>query len=153
VWPVVKGEECQQVVYDDLEPQASEEDAMSWPKKPTKTIDEVLNEFLDEQEARWSPATYQKYETVVDLLRRYMESYFPGHDGEYEKVTKGGGTYCGTYGPEDIAGAFGMFLDYFIPHKVMCVAGTEKAAPRVIRKLAKWLVANGYDPDADYAVD
>ena len=26
------------------------------------------------------------------------------------------------------------------------------AAPRVIRKLAKWLVQKGYDPDADYAV-
>jgi len=122
-------------------------------EKVKKTIDEVLVEFLAEQEARWSPATYRKHETVVDLLKRYMESYFPGHDGEYEKVTKGGGTYCGTYGPEDIAGAFGMFLDYFMPQKVMCGTGTEKAAPVVVRKLAKWLVAKGYDPDADYAVD
>ena len=123
------------------------------PKHDRKTIDQVLDEFLAEQEGRWSPATFSKYETVVDLLRRYMESYFLGHDGEYEKVTKGGGTHCGTYGPEDIAGAFGMFLDYFMPHKVICGSGTEQAAPRVIRKLAKWLVAKGYDPDADYAVD
>ena len=117
-----------------------------------KTIDEVLDEFLDDQQARWGHRTYEKHETIIDLLRRYMESYVPGHDGEYEKVTKAGGTYCGTYGPKDIAGAFGMFLDYFMPRKVLCGSGTEKAAPTVIRKLAKWLVAKGYDPDADYAV-
>jgi len=122
-------------------------------QKPAKTIEQVLDEFLDEQQARWGHRTYEKYETIIDLLKRYMESYFPDHDGEYEKVTKGGGTYCGTYGPEDIAGAFGMFLDYFMPHKVLCGSGTEKTAATVIRKLAKWLVAKGYDPDADYAVD
>ena len=122
-------------------------------QKPPKTVEQVLDEFLDEQEARWSHHTYEKYETIVHLLERYMESYFPGHDGEYEKVTRGGGTYCGTYGPEDIAGAFGMFLDYFMPHKVLCGSGTEKAAPTVIRKLARWLVAKGYDPDANDAVD
>ncbi len=61
---------------------------MPSPKGPTKTIDEVLDEFLDEQEARWSPATYRKYEAVVDLLKAYTERYWPGHDGEYERVTK-----------------------------------------------------------------
>ena len=122
-------------------------------QKPAKTIEQVLDEFLDEQQARWGHRTYEKYETIIDLLKRYMESYFPDHDSEYEKVTKGGGTYCGTYGPEDIPGAFGMFLDYFMPHKVLCGSETEKAASTVIRKLAKWLVAKGYDPDADYAVD
>ena len=118
-----------------------------------KTIEEVLDEFLAEQEARWSPSTFRKYETIVHLLKRYMESYWPGHDGEYDRVTKAGGTYCGTYGPEDIAAAFGMFLDYFMPHKVLCGSGTEKAAPTVIRKLARWLAAKGYDLDAADAVD
>jgi hypothetical protein len=118
-----------------------------------KTIDKMLDEFLDEQEARWSPATYRKYEAIVGLLKAYMERYWPDHDGEYDRVTKAGGTYCGTYGPEDIAGAFFMFLDYFLPHKVLCGSGTEKAAPTVIWKLSKWLVAKGYDPDAADAVE
>ena len=95
-------------------------------KKPKKTIQQVLDEFLAEQEARWSPATYAKYETVIGLLKRYCESYWPGHDGEYEKVSKGGGKYGGTYGPEDIAGSFYMFLDYFMPHKV--IAGDSESA-------------------------
>jgi hypothetical protein len=118
-----------------------------------KTVNQVLDEFLAEQQARWSPATYRKYETIVHLLKSYCESYWPEHDSEYDRVTKAGGTYCGTYGPKDIAGAFGMFLDYFMPHKVLGGEGTMKAAKPVIRKLAKWLVANGYDPEADYAVD
>ena len=46
-----------------------------------------------------------------------------------------------------------MFLGYFMPNKVLCGVGTEKAAPTVIRKLAKWLVAKGYDPEAADAVD
>ena len=33
-----------------------------------KTIDEVLDEFLDEQEARLGRATYSKYETPESLI-------------------------------------------------------------------------------------
>jgi hypothetical protein len=121
--------------------------------RPGETIDAVLDEFLAEQQARWGPATYRKYESVVGLLKAYMERYWPGHDGDYDRVTKAGGTYCGTYGPEEIAGAFGMFLDYFMPHKVLSGVGVEKAAPTVVRKLAKWLVRKGYDPDAADTVE
>jgi hypothetical protein len=113
-----------------------------------KTIDEVLDEFLAEQKPRLAARTYRKYENAVSLLKLYCESYYPGHEGEYARVSAAGGTYCGTYGPEDIAGSFGMFLDYFMPNKVLCGSGTEKAAPTVVRKLAKWLAAKGYDPDA-----
>jgi len=122
-------------------------------KKPKKTIEDVFDEFIDEQEARLSQAGFEKYATVLDLLEAYMERYWPGHDGDREKITKGGGTYCGTYGPEDIAGAFGMFLGYFMATKVICGSVTEKAASTVVRKLAKWLAATGYDPDAADFVD
>jgi hypothetical protein len=78
---------------------------------------------------------------------------WPGHVGEYDAVTKAGGTYGGTYGPEDIAQAFGMFLGYFIPRKCMSPQGWIDAAPIVIRKLAKWLVLKGYDPNAEDALE
>ena len=42
-----------------------------------------------------------------------------------------------------------MFLGYFMPHKVIAGEGTTKVARTVIRKLAKWLMAQGYAPDAD----
>ena len=41
-----------------------------------------------------------------------------------------------------------MFLDSFMPHKVIAGEGTHRAAGTVVRKLAKWLAARGYDPDA-----
>jgi hypothetical protein len=122
------------------------------PQDDRKTIDEILDEFLDEQEARWSLATFEKYEIVVNLLKGYMEGYWPGHDGEQEQVRQAGGAYCSTYGPEDIKGSFVNFLDWYMPYKVIGSEGTFKAAPRVVKKLAKWLVAKGYDPNADYAV-
>jgi hypothetical protein len=66
--------------------------------KPTVTIDQAFQEFLAEQEARLSPATLSKYESILDLLRSCLEGYWPGHDQEeYDRITKAGGTYCGTF--------------------------------------------------------
>ena len=118
-----------------------------------KTIDDVLDEFLAEQKARLAPKTYQKYSNAVCLFKLYCENYFPGHDGKWAEVTKDGGTYCGTYGPEDIASAFGMFLSYFMPRKVLCGQETIDAAGTMTRKLAKWLEAKGYDPNATEYID
>ena len=48
--------------------------------KPTVTIDQAFREFLAEQEARLSPATVSKYESILDLFRSCLERYWPGHD-------------------------------------------------------------------------
>jgi hypothetical protein len=88
--------------------------------KPDKTIDELFAEFLTDQEARLSPRTYVKYEGIIDLYRSYLECYWPGHSGkEYDAITKTQGTYCGTFGAEDITSGFSEFLGYFMPRKVI----------------------------------
>jgi hypothetical protein len=116
--------------------------------KPDKTIDELFAEFLTDQEARLSPRTYDKYEGIIDLYRSYLERYWPGHSGkEYDAVTKTQGTYCGTFGVEDIASGFSEFLGYFMPRKVIAGNATMKAAGTVIKKLARWLVEKGYTED------
>jgi hypothetical protein len=116
--------------------------------KPDRTIDQLFEEFLADQEARLSPKTFDKYEGIIDLYRRYLESYWPDHSGkDYEAVTKAKGTYCGTYGAEEITSGFFQFLDYFMPHKVIAGNETMKAAGTVVKKLAKWLVAKGYTED------
>jgi hypothetical protein len=75
---------------------------MSFPK-PDKTIDELFAEFLAAQEARLSPKTYDTYEGIVRLYRSYLESYWPDHSGkDYDAVTRAGGTYCVTFGAEEI---------------------------------------------------
>ena len=113
--------------------------------KPTVTIDQAFQEFLAEQEARLSPTTFSKYESIVDLLRSCLEGYWPGHDGkEYDRITKAGGTYCGTFGPEEILGGLSEFLGYFMPRKVIAAKDTMKAAGTVTKKLVKWLAEKGY---------
>ena len=113
--------------------------------KPTVTIDQVLREFLAEQAARLSPATLSKYESILDLLKTCLERYWPEHDGEeYERITKAGGTFCNTFGPEEILGGLSEFLGYFMPHKVIASKATMQAAGTVTKKLVKWLAQKGY---------
>ena len=125
---------------------------MSTPT-PDKTIDELFAEFLADQEARLSRQSYSRYEAIVDnLYRGYLERYWPGHSGkDYDAVTRAGGTYCGTYGADDITGGFSEFLGYFMPHKVIASDATMKAAGTVINKLTRWLVERGYTEDDEAA--
>jgi hypothetical protein len=113
--------------------------------KPTVTIDQAFEKFLAEQEARLSPSTFSKYESILDLLRSCLESYWPGHDQEeYNRITKSGGTFCGTFGPEEVLGGLSEFLGYFMPRKVIAGKDTMKAAGTVTKKLVKWLAEKGY---------
>jgi hypothetical protein len=118
--------------------------------KPDKTIAQLFTEFLADQKARLSPKTYDRYDGIIHLFRSYLESYWPGHDQkEYQAITKAKGTYCETFGAEDMTAGFSGFLDYFMPHKVIGSDDTMKAAGTVIKKLAKWLAEKGYADDDD----
>lgn len=113
-----------------------------------KTIAETFEEFLKEQEGKLRPKTVSKYASILSLFESYLESYWPGHDQEeYSRITDQGGTFCGTFGPEEIPGGYGEFLGYFMPHKVVCGKDTMKAAGTVLKKLAKWLAEKGYVED------
>ena len=117
-----------------------------------KTISQVFEEFLSDQEARLSPQTLSKYEGIVSLFESYLESYWPGHDHEeYDRITGQGGTFCGSFGPEEIPDGYSEFLGYFMSHKVMCGKDTMKAAGTVTKKLAKWLAEKGYVEDTSDA--
>jgi hypothetical protein len=119
--------------------------------KPAKSISQVFEEFLADQKDRISPKTFSKYRSIIQLYGSYLESYWPGHDGEYDKITKAGGTYCSTFGPEDATDGYSEFLGYFMPRKVMCGKETMQAAGTVTKKLAKWLAEKGYIEDTEYA--
>jgi hypothetical protein len=114
----------------------------------SKTISRVFEEFLTDQEARLSPSTFSKYASIISLFESYLESYWPGHDQEeYDRITKQGGTFCGTFAPDEIPESYSEFLGYFMPRKVMCGKDTRKAAGTVTKKLAKWLEETGYVED------
>jgi hypothetical protein len=105
-------------------------------RKRVRTIDQVFEEFLADQKARLSPTTYRRYDGILDLFRSCLEGYWPGRtQEEYSRITGAGGTYCGTFGPEELAGGLSEFLGYFMPHKVFAGKETMKAAGRSTRML------------------
>lgn len=117
------------------------------------TIDQVFEEFLEEQYARWKPSTVSKYEDVISLLRHHLNGY--GYDslskeeGElFDKYYNAEGEehreFCQLFGPDKIVGELGMFLNYFLIRKVIAGPGLMKSAGTVIKKLSKWLLARGY---------
>ena len=122
------------------------------PATPKHTIDMVLQEFLDEQKSRVSMKTVNQYAYALSYFRLYVEAYWPGHDGEYARMTKAGGAYCDSYGPEDILTGCGEFLGYYMPRKAMCGKQTMRAAGTVMKKLALWLRDKGYVAKVDLAV-
>jgi hypothetical protein len=113
--------------------------------RPHKTIDQLLAEFLADQEARLSPTTYGKYATIIELYESYLERYRPGYSGkDADAMIQAKGSYCGTFGAEDITAGFTEFLGYFMPRKVIAGNETMKAAGTVIKKLTRWLADKGY---------
>ena len=119
-------------------------------RNQVKTIDQVFEEFLADQEARLSSKTYRRYDEILHLFRSCLEGYWPGHDQEeYNRITDAGGTYCGTFGPEEIPGGLSEFLGYFMPHKIIAGKETMKAAGTVTKKLMKWLAEKGYVENAE----
>lgn len=118
------------------------------------TIDDILDEFVHDQRARLAARTLAQYTYALSYFRLYLEAYWPGHgQDEYGRITKAGGTYCGTFGPEELTGAFGGFLDYYMPRKAMCGKQTMRASATVTKKLAIWLREKGYVADVDLAVE
>jgi len=117
-----------------------------------KVISQLFEEFLSDQEARVSSKTLAKYGDILSLFKSYLESYWPGRgDEDYRRITSQGGTFCGTYGAEELLGGYAEFLGYFMPNKVMCGKSTMKAAGTVTKALAKWLAEKGYADDASLA--
>jgi len=114
------------------------------------TIREAFNGFLETQEQRLKPRTYSDYESVIELFAHSLHGYgwntLP--EGEYnkymEKYEKEGKEFADIYGHELICDNIWEFLGYFMTRKVMAADEfTEKVAPRVIRKLLRWMAEEG----------
>jgi hypothetical protein len=76
--------------------------------------------------------------------------YWPGHDqAEYGRISKAGGTFCGTCGPDEATAGYGEFLGYLRPRKVRCGREALRAAGTVTRKRAEGLAERGYSEDTE----
>ena len=116
--------------------------------KTNKNIDQLFEEFLADQERRLATKTYAKYADMIDLFRRYLESYWPGHNDlkQNTAITEAGGNYCGTFAADDIVSGVQRPSACAIPHKVIGGSDTMKAWPSREKKLAKWLAEERTTP-------
>src|SRR5262245_17551863 len=93
----------------------------------TKTISQVFEEFLADQKTRISHKTFLKYQSIISLYKSYLERYWPGHDGEYDKITKVGGTFCDTFGTEDATSEDNLLV-FYMPDRAAWQRGPSTAS-------------------------
>ena len=123
------------------------------PPVADPTIDEVLDEFLEEQRRRLAPRTFRNYEDVVHLLRDCLNGY--GYqwlskkeaalfDRHYNAEGDAHRDFCQLFGPEKILGELDHFLGTFMIRKVGAGEDFLRAAGTAVGKLAEWLMANDH---------
>lgn len=121
-------------------------------------IDQVLEEFLTEQEERLALRTYGQYETVIELLREYLERYVTPSDPALAKAVdeahRTGTEYavCGLCPPREIVDNIDDFLSWFMVRKVLAGQDLMRAAGTVSRRLGKWLYEHNYIDGDDATV-
>ena len=114
-------------------------------RRPDKTINHLFVEFLANQGEHLSPKSHRQYAMTIDLYESYLERYWPGRSREeYNATARTDGTFCSTFGAEDLIGGFSGFLDDFLPHEIDADAETMRVAGTVLKRLGSWLAAKGY---------
>lgn len=109
-----------------------------------KAINQVFEEFLKEQQARFKPRTYGGYEDAIyffeQFLNGYAHQYLKEKDSKlfdklYNEENK---EFCEIFGPDKIySSGMGEFLDYFMIKKVMGSKELMKTIGRGMRKFVK----------------
>lgn len=131
-------------------------------RKPT--ISEVLTEYLRAEKSRLAPKTHARYSGVIGLFTHSLNSYAANSLNQFERARfdkhfdaegEQHREFCDIFGPEHILENVGEFLNYFMVSKVIVGADTLRASGTVMKKLAKWLVEQGYakSDDADMAIE
>jgi hypothetical protein len=123
----------------------------------SKSIKEILEDFLAEQKARLSQKTYSGYEEAIYLFRTYLNDYGHQHLNRaetklYEKLEDSTGKkFWEIFGPEHLSSSeISDFLADFMTRKVAGSKTLMENTVRVISKLVKWLHEKSYMPDKEY---
>jgi hypothetical protein len=125
--------------------------------KDEKTIADIFEEFLAEQQARLSPKTYSGYEEVISFFRIYLNDYAHQflnreeddlYDRLYDSENK---QFWQMFGPEHLGNA--EITDFLSDFMVKKIAGNKtlmETTGRVMLKLVNWLHEKGYMPDEEF---
>lgn len=124
---------------------------MNAPEPVGATVAQVLDEFLSEQIARVSAPAMQQYETVVALLRAYLEANPPSElQSVVARAREAGPEYavCRSVPAEHIAWAMDEFLwDFMVERQKDGGPDLMRATDTVSRALARWLRDHDYLDD------
>jgi hypothetical protein len=122
------------------------------PTTAAPTIEQLLDEFLAEQEARLSPATFRKYASTAELLWMHLNGY--GHDTlsdveleRFERAFEDDGdeeAFCHLFGADQLIEQIPPFLNWFMLRKVMARESDLRAAATTSYKLVRWLCDRGH---------
>ena len=122
-----------------------------------KTIKEVLEEFLAEQQARLSSKTYSGYEEAIYYFEKYLNGWAHKYLSEEDKIRlnevyeREGKKYCEVFDPEYIrALEIKDFLGYFMIRNVLASKTFLETVGKVMHKLVKWMHEKTYMSYEDY---
>jgi hypothetical protein len=123
----------------------------------SRSIHEILQEFLAEQQARLSSKTYSGYEEAIYYFEEYLNGWAHKYLSEEDKIRlnefydRGGQKYCELFGPEHIrALEIKDFLGYFMIRNVLTSKTFLETVGKVMHKLVKWMHEKTYMGYDDY---
>jgi hypothetical protein len=124
-----------------------------------KTIKDIFEEFLAEQQALLNPKTYSGYEEVIYYFEKYLNGWAHKYLSDKDKIRLNefnegeGKKYCEVFDPEYIrALEIKDFLGYFVIRNVLASKTSLETLGRVMHKLVKWMHENDYMGDENYEV-
>lgn len=111
----------------------------------SKTINQIFEEYLDEQKKRLAPRTFNFYEKAISWLGACLDHY--GHNSldekQYKKIEKALDDigFCDLFGPQVLNyGSFAEFVGYFLPRKLFVAHDSAKKMCGVALNFYKWCV-------------
>lgn len=115
---------------------------------PQNNIDEILQEFLDEQRKRLKYSSYIFYEDIINDFHIFLNEYGYTTLNSREKIIykkrynrKEGIWFTSIFGPEKLAENVRGFVNYQLEHGNR---NEIEHTGRVIKRLASWLEEKGY---------
>ena len=137
-------------------------DIARFPHIAQPNIEQVLEQFLDDQANRLKPRTLACYRGVVELLQHHLDGY--GYeslgkeessffDHHFEAAGSHQRSFCQLFGADKITENLGGFLGYFMIRKVVAGEELKRAAGTVSKKLARWLEQRVLEPETLGEID
>jgi len=123
------------------------------PRVAEPTVEQVLGEFLADQQKRLKSKTFKQYEDVIWLFKNSINSYAyqsltKAEEALFDKYFNAEGSehreFYQIFGPDKILGSVGEFLGYYMIRKVIAGEDLVRAAGTVTKRLSQWLAEKGY---------